>query len=46
MPVRRHEHFEHISIRLAGGGPTASGVAVQGVLAAAGALLAVPFGEV
>ena len=40
------EHFDHVSPRLAAGGPAVSEVAAQGMLAAAGALLAVPFDEV
>ncbi|MPY58550.1 alpha/beta fold hydrolase [Streptomyces spongiae] len=40
------EHFGHVSPRLAAGGPPVSEGAAQGMLAAAGALLAAPFDEV
>ncbi|MCX5316941.1 alpha/beta fold hydrolase [Streptomyces sp. NBC_00154] len=40
------EHFDHISTRLAEGGPAISEVAAQGMLTAVGALLAVPFDQV
>lgn len=41
-----HEHFAHVSTRLAGGGPAVSEAAVQGMLTAAASLLAAPFDEV
>ncbi|MFF0042706.1 alpha/beta fold hydrolase [Streptomyces mirabilis] len=41
-----HEHFGHVSTRLAAGGPPVSEEAAQGMLAAAGALLVAPFDEV
>ncbi|WP_411088654.1 alpha/beta fold hydrolase [Streptomyces sp. 061-3] len=40
------DHFDHISTRLAEGGPAISEVAAQGMLTAVGALLAVPFDQV
>ncbi|WP_406468608.1 alpha/beta fold hydrolase [Streptomyces sp. NBC_01594] len=40
------EHLDHISTRLAEGGPAISEVAAQGMLTAVGALLAVPFDQV
>ena len=40
------EHFDHLSARLAEGGPVISEAAAQGMLTAVGALLAVPFGQV
>ncbi len=41
-----HEHFNHVSLRLAAGGPAVSEVAAQGMLTAAGQLLAAPFDQV
>ncbi|WP_369230620.1 alpha/beta fold hydrolase [Streptomyces sp. R21] len=40
------EHFDHLSARLAEGGPAISEAAAQGMLTAVGALLAVPFDQV
>jgi pimeloyl-ACP methyl ester carboxylesterase len=40
------EHFDHISTRLAEGGPAISETAAQGMLTAVGGLLAVPFDQV
>ncbi|MGW7426174.1 alpha/beta fold hydrolase [Streptomyces sp. NPDC054813] len=40
------DHFDHISTRLAEGGPAISEKAAQGMLTAVGALLAVPFDQV
>lgn len=39
-------HFEHVSTRLAAGGPAVSEAAAQGMLTAAGQLLARPFDQV
>ncbi|MEU6196571.1 alpha/beta hydrolase [Streptomyces sp. NPDC047061] len=39
-------HFDHVSTRLAAGGPAVSETAAQGMLTAAGALLAAPFEQV
>ncbi|RPF31777.1 alpha/beta fold hydrolase [Streptomyces sp. TLI_185] len=41
-----HEHFAHVSTRLAAGGPAVSETAAQGMLTAAAQLLAAPFDEV
>ncbi|MFJ8141606.1 alpha/beta fold hydrolase [Streptomyces sp. NPDC096013] len=41
-----HEHFTHVSTRLAADGPTVSETAAQGMLTAAAQLLAAPFDEV
>jgi pimeloyl-ACP methyl ester carboxylesterase len=38
-----YEHFDHVSARLAAGGPAVSEAAAQGMLAAIGQLLAAPF---
>ncbi|MGW0947878.1 alpha/beta fold hydrolase [Streptomyces sp. NPDC002623] len=40
------EHFDHVSTRLAAGGPAVSETAAQGMLTAAATLLAAPFDEV
>lgn len=41
-----HEHFAHVSTRLAGGGPAVSEAAALGMLTAAATLLAAPFDQV